>query len=80
MSTWDYYYDPKCIRCFKPRKVINHRQRFMICASCRLAVSWAEPGDIPYEPKNVSIGITPDLYRDHLLGLRPDRLSADIIH
>lgn len=48
--------------------------------SCHLAIRWVEPNDIAYEPQDVRISMSPDLYRDHRLQLRPERVAADTRH
>ncbi|KFY14081.1 hypothetical protein V492_02861 [Pseudogymnoascus sp. VKM F-4246] len=46
-------------------------------SSCGLELHWVEPDVIPFEATDVTLGRSPDLYRDYLLGTRKKKIIQE---
>ncbi|KAN0090555.1 hypothetical protein V8E51_019134 [Hyaloscypha variabilis] len=75
MMTWHGLPRDKCIRCYKPQERGISR-RYSKCTSCGLELHRVEPDAIPFETEDISIGFSPNQYRDYILASRPKSSSA----
>ncbi|KAH6691187.1 hypothetical protein BKA61DRAFT_284688 [Leptodontidium sp. MPI-SDFR-AT-0119] len=66
----------KCARCFKPHTQRFSELGFNKCFSCGLEVLRVEPEAITFETSDISIGLSPDQYRNYQLSTRKKKSSA----
>ncbi|KAE9365771.1 hypothetical protein N431DRAFT_516548 [Stipitochalara longipes BDJ] len=75
MTTWHGFPRNKCMRCYKPRER-GTSQRYSKCTSCGLELPRVDTDAIPFETEDITIGLSPDQYRDYTLASRQNSIPT----